>query len=1019
MRLANKWMPVSFLLATALPMWASQFYVSPAGSSSGDGSINRPWDLATALQGPASVQPGDTIWLRAGTYPGQFTSTLSGTSAAPIIVRQYPSERATIDGGSSRTAALTVSGSYCWFWGFEIMYSDPIRVVPSPGPWPSELQRADGVVAGFVGQQGVKFINLVIHDASQGYSFWSGAENSEIYGSVVYNNGWQGSDGGHGHSVYSQNQTGVKQIIDNIMFDSYSFGIQIYGSSNAYLNNYDIEGNTLFDHGSLASSGPKANILISGGNVAQNPILLNNYTYGLSGGRGIDMLNDGNGCNAPTINNNYLAQGTGGSSLVINCSNILSITGNTLYGATNISTSQYPNNTYLSTPSGVQVFVRPNQYEAGRSNITIYNWANQASVTVDLSRSGLALNTPFEIRDAENFFGAPVLQGIYNGGSVSIPMTNLTAAQPIGNYAIPAVHTAPRFGAFVVLPRASVQNSAPSVAAGSNQTVEFPLKVVLNGTATDDGLPNGTLNIAWTQVSGPGTTTFGNAASAATTASFSVPGVYVLKLAASDGALSSSATTTVTVNSAVDGGGTAIRVNAGGPAYTDPVGILWSADTGYSGGSSYSTASGIGSTYSPVLYQTSRYSTGKLSYQFAVPNGTYTVNLKFAEPYFTTPGKRVFNANINGQPQLTNFDIVSAAGGPYKAIDRSFTISTTTNQIAIDLIPLVQYPLICGIEIIEQSGTGTGTAPPPPSSSSILVNAGGGAYTDSQGRAWSADMGSLGGNVFSTSSNIANTSDPTLYKTERWAAGTLSYRFAVPNGTYNLTLKFAEIYFTNKGQRVFNINVNGQTVQANFDPFAAAGAANTAVDKQFPVSVTNGQIAIDLVAVVENPTLSGVEIDLQGTAPTAPTTSFQPILVRAGTPDYTDLQGNTWKADFGYSGGSLWTASAPPANTQSPALYQTARYSAAPFQYNFSVPNGNHTVTLKFVELYFTTRNSRLFNVSINGQQVLTNFDIVGAAGGAGIPADQRFAVNVANGQITIVLTPVTQNPLINGIRID
>src|SRR5207248_2968252 len=48
-------------------------YAAPNGSSSGDGSSGRPWNLATALSGGnGKVQPGDTVWLRGGTYTGQF-----------------------------------------------------------------------------------------------------------------------------------------------------------------------------------------------------------------------------------------------------------------------------------------------------------------------------------------------------------------------------------------------------------------------------------------------------------------------------------------------------------------------------------------------------------------------------------------------------------------------------------------------------------------------------------------------------------------------------------------------------------------------------------------------------------------------------------------------------------------------------------------------------------------------------------------------------------------------------------
>jgi YD repeat-containing protein len=95
-------------------------------------------------------------------------------------------------------------------------------------------------------------------------------------------------------------------------------------------------------------------------------------------------------------------------------------------------------------------------------------------------------------------------------------------------------------------------NQAPVVSAGQNQTITLPTNLVtLFGTATDDGLPNGTLAISWTQVSGPGTTTFSSPTTPITDATFPLAGVYVLKLTANDSQLSGSATVTVTVNAGV------------------------------------------------------------------------------------------------------------------------------------------------------------------------------------------------------------------------------------------------------------------------------------------------------------------------------------------------------------------------------------------------------------------------------------------------------------------------------------
>lgn len=93
-------------------------------------------------------------------------------------------------------------------------------------------------------------------------------------------------------------------------------------------------------------------------------------------------------------------------------------------------------------------------------------------------------------------------------------------------------------------------NQAPMVNAGADQALTLPQDtVILNGFASDDNLPLGsTLSISWMQVSGPAPVNFSNAGQAATLASFSAPGVYELRLTASDGALSSTDSLIVTVN---------------------------------------------------------------------------------------------------------------------------------------------------------------------------------------------------------------------------------------------------------------------------------------------------------------------------------------------------------------------------------------------------------------------------------------------------------------------------------------
>ena len=126
----------------------------------------------------------------------------------------------------------------------------------------------------------------------------------------------------------------------------------------------------------------------------------------------------------------------------------------------------------------------------------------------------------------------------------------------------------------VTVEPADVPNQAPVVLAGDDSTVAISAGATLDGTVSDDGKP-APFTTSWSMVSGPGTVTFADAAAVDTTAAFSVPGTYVLRLTASDGELTGQDDLTLTVQSSETtggggGGGTptnvAPTVNAGADA---------------------------------------------------------------------------------------------------------------------------------------------------------------------------------------------------------------------------------------------------------------------------------------------------------------------------------------------------------------------------------------------------------------------------------------------------------------------
>lgn len=205
------------------------------GPPSGMGTEASPWDLSTALTS-SSVKPGDTVWLEPGIYgdgSGQFNVSLSGTVANPIVVQALPGQRVTINGG------LRANGSYTWYWGFEVAN---LAVTNRNAQFPFGFD---------VFGPGTRFINLIVHDTAQGFGYWRQAVDSEIYGSLIYYNGYDLPDRGHGHGLYVQNTCGggPKNIENNVIFRQFGNGTQLYGSSVVCGDNVTYKDNTLFNNG--------------------------------------------------------------------------------------------------------------------------------------------------------------------------------------------------------------------------------------------------------------------------------------------------------------------------------------------------------------------------------------------------------------------------------------------------------------------------------------------------------------------------------------------------------------------------------------------------------------------------------------------------------------------------------------------------------------------------------------------------------------------------------------------------
>ena len=285
-----------------------------------------------------------------------------------------------------------------------------------------------------------------------------------------------------------------------------------------------------------------------------------------------------------------------------------------------------------------------------------------------------------------------------------------------------------------------------------------------------------------------------------------------------------------------------LRMHAGAGPFVDAQGFTWNADSGFTGGSQWSTANTLGNTSASALYQSVRW--GNFGYKFTVPNGSYTVNLKFAEVSLSRVGQRMFSVGINGALVLQNFDVVAAAGGPLVAIDKAFPVSVTNGSIQISFYQgAADYPMVNAIEIVQQGTPLSSTITPTPATfTPLYINSGGATFTDSTANVWTADKNYTNGTPWSTTHAVTGTTTPQIYQSCRY--GNFYYPIPLPNGKYSVTLKFAEISLTGAGQRVFNVQLNGAPVLTNFDIIAAVGAPYVTLDKTFPVTVSSGVLVL-------------------------------------------------------------------------------------------------------------------------------------------------------------------------------
>ena len=94
-------------------------------------------------------------------------------------------------------------------------------------------------------------------------------------------------------------------------------------------------------------------------------------------------------------------------------------------------------------------------------------------------------------------------------------------------------------------------------------------------------------------------------------------------------------------------------------------------------------------------------------------------------------------------------------------------------------------------------------------------------------------------------SEIKNTKDKDIYQTERWSTQDLIYEIPIEKeGKYVLILKFSEVYFNSKGEKIFDFKIGRLTVLQDIDIYAKVGK-NKAYDEFIEFEIKNNKIFVE------------------------------------------------------------------------------------------------------------------------------------------------------------------------------
>ena len=169
------------------------------------------------------------------------------------------------------------------------------------------------------------------------------------------------------------------------------------------------------------------------------------------------------------------------------------------------------------------------------------------------------------------------------------------------------------------------------------------------------------------------------------------------------------------------------------------------------------------------------------------------------------------------------------------------------------------------------------------------------------------------------------------------------------------------------------------------------------------------------------PTKSPTPKPVSTSAPTAEIVSLA-LRINCGSYSYADpVTGLTWSEDVYHVGGSNYTvdSSTEISGTDNDPLYHSEQYGNFSYEIPVLAAPRTYEIVLHFAEIYFMLQGKRVFDVSIEGENVLDDLDLYHTDSEAFIARRYVFQQQISDGAVSIDFVSVVDNAKVSGIEVN